>query len=328
MNMNPFNILASGAAAKPGQVFLANEGAVDNQFLSEALTQYSVGWKSPDGKLEATLKALTGEPIVVPKRFSFKKMVNAKAFAAVENDEDVRAIGADFKRVTVEGETVDQHTVSKGLTLRLDRDELNDNPQAEQDAVAYLRTLLMRGEIIRAFAGLSGAATGGNAIAATWTAASKTDADAAILAALPGFVGGMTKWQDLERLDLAAVVESVLAAAGRSRRELDRLAPARMEVPSGSKVAIDYEGDEPTASVKLQECFGLMSTPTVAGGRVPVVMTLLSPAMRPIQVTKDLAGFWTGAYQLVRKDMRGRYPKHNWPEDPLSAVASRRTLKR
>ena len=77
MNMNPFNILASGAAAKPGQVFLANEGAVDNQFLSEALTQYSVGWKSPDGKLEATLKALTGEPIVVPKRFSFKKMDNA-----------------------------------------------------------------------------------------------------------------------------------------------------------------------------------------------------------------------------------------------------------
>lgn len=184
MNMNPFNILASGAAAKPGQVFLANEGAVDNQFLSEALTQYSVGWKSPDGKLEATLKALTGEPIIVPKRFSFKKMDNAKAFAAVENDEDVRAIGADFKRVTVEGETVDQHTVSKGLTMRIDRDELNDNPQAEQDAVAYLRTILMRGEIIRAFSGLAGAATGGNAIAATWTADSKTDADAAILAHL------------------------------------------------------------------------------------------------------------------------------------------------
>ena len=98
MNFNPLNILASGTAAKPGQVFLANEGSVDNQFLSEALTQYSVGWKSPDGKLEATLRALTGEPIIVPKRFSFKKMDNAKAFAAVENDEDVRAIGADFKR--------------------------------------------------------------------------------------------------------------------------------------------------------------------------------------------------------------------------------------
>ena len=182
MNMNPFNILASGAAAKPGQVFLANEGAVDNQFLSEALTQYSVGWKSPDGKLEATLKALTGEPIIVPKRFGFKKMDNAKAFAAVENDEDVRAIGADFKRVTVESETVDTHTVSKGLTMRIDRDELNDNPQAEQDAVAYLRTLLMRGEIVRAFAGLSGAATGGNAISKTWgTGDNAADADSDIL---------------------------------------------------------------------------------------------------------------------------------------------------
>ena len=170
MNMNPFDILASGAAAKPGQVFLANEGSVDNQFLSEALTQYSVGWKSPDGKLEATLRALTGEPIVVPKRFSFKKMDNAKAFASVENDEDVRAIGADFKRVTVQGTTVDSHTVSKGLTMRIDRDELNDNPQAEQDAVAYVRTLLYRGEIIRAFSGLAGAAAGGNATTATWTA--------------------------------------------------------------------------------------------------------------------------------------------------------------
>lgn len=184
MNQNPFNILASGATAKAGQVFLANEGAVENQFLSEALTQYSVGWTSPDGKLEAMLKALTGEPVIVPKRFGFKKMDNAKAFVAVENDEDVRAIGADFKRVTVQGATVDTHTVSKGLTYRIDRDELNEDPQAEQNAVAYLRTVLYRGEIMRAFSGLSGAATGGNAITATWTAAAKADADAEILAHL------------------------------------------------------------------------------------------------------------------------------------------------
>ena len=71
-----------------------------------------------------------------------------------------------------------------------------------------------------------------------------------------------------------------------------------------------------------------MESPKVAGGRVPVVMTLLSPACRPIQVTKDLAGFWSGAYQLVRKDMRGRYPKHYWPEDPFTAVATRRTTRK
>ena len=145
-----------------------------------------------------------------------------------------------------------------------------------------------------------------------------------LLPALEGFVGGMTKWRDLEKLDIAAVMDFILSEAGHDRRELDRLAPTRMEVPSGSHMTIHYEGDEPTVEVRLQECFGLMETPKVAGGKVPIVMTLLSPAQRPIQITKDLAGFWKGAYQLVRKDMRGRYPKHYWPEDPFTAVATRR----
>ncbi|MBO7482825.1 MAG: ATP-dependent helicase HrpB [Kiritimatiellae bacterium] len=152
--------------------------------------------------------------------------------------------------------------------------------------------------------------------------------DAAVLSALAGFVGGMSKWRDLERLDMARVFDFILAEAGHDRRELDRLAPARMEVPSGSHMLIRYEGDEPTCEVRLQECFGLMDTPKVAGGQVPVVMTLLSPAQRPVQVTKDLAGFWREGYQLVRKDMRGRYPKHYWPEDPFTAVATRRVRPR
>ena len=149
--------------------------------------------------------------------------------------------------------------------------------------------------------------------------------DEAILAALPGFVGGMSKWKDLERVNLAQVVDCILADAGHDRRELDRLAPVRMEVPSGSHLLIHYEGDEPTCEARLQECFGMMETPKVAGGRVSVVMTLLSPAHRPIQITKDLAGFWREGYQIVRKDMRGRYPKHYWPEDPFTATATRRT---
>lgn len=149
--------------------------------------------------------------------------------------------------------------------------------------------------------------------------------DAAILRVLPAFLSGMSKWKDLEKLDLFSVLDALLAASSHDRRELDRLAPAKMEVPTGSKMTIHYEGDEPTVEVRLQECFGLMETPKVAGGRVPIVMTLLSPAQRPIQITKDLAGFWRGAYALVRKDMRGRYPKHYWPEDPLTAVPTRRT---
>ena len=92
-----------------------------------------------------------------------------------------------------------------------------------------------------------------------------------------------------------------------------------MEVPSGSNMTIHYEETEPFVQVRLQECFGLQETPKVANGTVPIVMKLLSPAQRPVQITKDLASFWRTSYALVRKDLRGRYPKHYWPEDPATA---------
>ena len=139
-----------------------------------------------------------------------------------------------------------------------------------------------------------------------------------------GFTLGMSRWAHFARLDLAAVFDVALAEASHDRRELDRLAPVKMAVPSGSQMTIHYEEAEPFVAVRLQECFGLQETPKVAGGRVPVVMHLLSPAQRPVQVTKDLAGFWKTSYALVRKDMRGRYPKHFWPEDPSTAPATRR----
>ena len=139
-----------------------------------------------------------------------------------------------------------------------------------------------------------------------------------------GFTQGMGRWAHLEKLELAAVMDFALSESGHDRRELDRLAPTKMEVPTGSQMTIHYEEAEPFVAVRLQECFGLQATPKVAGGRVPIVMHLLSPAQRPVQVTKDLAGFWRSSYELVRKDMRGRYPKHYWPEDPLTAVATRK----
>ena len=139
-----------------------------------------------------------------------------------------------------------------------------------------------------------------------------------------GFTTDMSRWTHLERLDLAAVLDFALSESSHDRRELDRLAPVKMEVPSGSMMTIHYEEAEPFVAVRLQECFGLQATPKVAGGRVPIVMHLLSPAQRPVQVTKDLAGFWQTSYALVRKDMRGRYPKHYWPEDPSTAPATRR----
>lgn len=143
-----------------------------------------------------------------------------------------------------------------------------------------------------------------------------------------GFLAGMTRWAHLEKLDLAAVLDCALASVGHDRRELDRLAPASMQVPSGSEMQIRYEEDGPFCEVRLQECFGMMDTPRVAGGRVPVVMRLLSPAHRPVQVTKDLANFWREGYPLVRKELRGRYPKHYWPEDPFAATATRRVRPR
>ena len=142
-----------------------------------------------------------------------------------------------------------------------------------------------------------------------------------------GFTTDMSRWTHLERLDLAAVLDFALSESSHDRRELDRLAPVKMEVPSGSMMTIHYEEAEPFVAVRLQECFGLQETPKVAGGRVPIVMHLLSPAQRPVQVTKDLAGFWKTSYALVRKDMRGRYPKHFWPEDPSTAPATRRVRR-
>ncbi|MGN0852927.1 MAG: ATP-dependent helicase HrpB [Kiritimatiellia bacterium] len=159
---------------------------------------------------------------------------------------------------------------------------------------------------------------------ATWPDVSDASLAARLEDWFAGFTLGMSRWTHLQKLDLAAVLDFALAESGHDRRELDRLAPVRMEVPTGSMVPIRYGEAEPFVAVRLQECFGLQETPRVAGGKVPIVMHLLSPAQRPIQITKDLAGFWRGAYALVRKDMRGRYPKHYWPEDPLTATPTRR----
>lgn len=142
--------------------------------------------------------------------------------------------------------------------------------------------------------------------------------DESIIAALKNFVSGMIRWRDLEKVDMFKVLESILAVGGLSRQEVDRLAPAKISLANGRSAPVSYDGQEPTLEAKLQDCFGMMKSPMIVNGKVPVVMTLLSPARRPIQITKDLAGFWRGAYQLVRKDMRGRYPKHQWPENPVS----------
>ncbi|MBN9097640.1 MULTISPECIES: ATP-dependent helicase HrpB [unclassified Pseudonocardia] len=127
---------------------------------------------------------------------------------------------------------------------------------------------------------------------------------------------------DLARVDAGPVLRGLLdwRIAGR----LDELAPERLEVPTGSRIALDYSGDQPVLAVRLQEVLGWTATPAVADGRLPVVLHLLSPAGRPAAVTADLASFWAGPYAQVRSELRGRYPKHDWPADPLTATPSRR----
>ncbi len=113
------------------------------------------------------------------------------------------------------------------------------------------------------------------------------------------------------------------------RRRLDVEAPARFIAPSGSSVPIDYASEDgPKLSIRVQEMFGLDRHPAIAGGRVPLLVELLSPAHRPVQVTRDLPGFWRGSYGAVKAEMKGRYPRHPWPEDPLAAVATRRAKPR
>jgi ATP-dependent helicase HrpB len=153
---------------------------------------------------------------------------------------------------------------------------------------------------------------------------------AALLADLEGwlgpFLGGIARRAALAKLDLDGALR---ARIGYERlKRLDALAPTHMTVPSGSRVALDYDGDVPALEVRIQEMFGLAATPRIAGGRVPVLLRLLSPARRPVQVTRDLAGFWANAYRAVRADLRGRYPKHPWPEDPLAAPPTARAKPR
>ena len=113
------------------------------------------------------------------------------------------------------------------------------------------------------------------------------------------------------------------------RRRLDAEAPTHFTAQTGSAVPIDYEAAQgPTVSIRVQELFGLAQHPTIAAGRVPLVIELLSPAHRPVQVTRDLPGFWRGSYGQVKAEMRGRYPRHPWPDDPLSAPATRRAKRR
>ncbi len=135
---------------------------------------------------------------------------------------------------------------------------------------------------------------------------------------LSPWLDGITTRDHLRRVNLTAILRTLLE--WQQQQLMDRLAPTHIQVPSGSRVKLQYRpGEEPILAVRLQEMFGLMDTPTICDGRVKLVLHLLSPARRPIQVTGDLRGFWDRTYAEVKKELKGRYPKHYWPDDPMQA---------
>ena len=155
--------------------------------------------------------------------------------------------------------------------------------------------------------------------------------DKALLASLEEWLGpclaGLKTLSGLAGLDLMTPLKGLLT--WQQARRLDEGAPTHLPVPSGSRIALHYSIDgPPVLAVKLQELFGLADTPTVAWGKVPVVLHLLSPARRPVQVTQDLKGFWNSVYPEVKKELKGRYPRHPWPDDPWRAVPTRHVKKR
>ncbi|MFD1871412.1 ATP-dependent helicase HrpB [Hymenobacter bucti] len=157
--------------------------------------------------------------------------------------------------------------------------------------------------------------------------------DEALLADLPAWLGphlaGLKSLDQVQRLDLTEPLLARLPGGWAQRQELDRLAPAALEVPSGSHITLDYSDPAaPVLAVKLQELFGLTETPAVAAGRVPLLLHLLSPGGRPAQVTRDLRSFWEKGYFEVRKDLKGKYPRHPWPDKPMEHIPTRLTKRR
>jgi ATP-dependent helicase HrpB len=150
--------------------------------------------------------------------------------------------------------------------------------------------------------------------------------DEALLATLEHwlapYLDGVTRREQLARVDLRAALHGLLD--WNRQRRLDELAPTHLVVPSGSRIAIDYLQAAPMLAVRLQEVFGLAESPRIAGGRIPLTLELLSPARRPVQVTRDLASFWARGYAEVRKELKGRYPRHYWPDDPMTAIPTRK----
>jgi len=143
---------------------------------------------------------------------------------------------------------------------------------------------------------------------------------------LAPYLNDVNLLNDFKKVKLTEILHALLP--WEKQQALNKLAPTHLKVPSGSSIRIDYTESPPVLAVKLQEMFGCEQSPAIVAGKVPLLIHLLSPAGKPLQITQDLAGFWRSSYHEVKKEMKGRYPKHPWPDDPLVAIATRKTKRR
>jgi ATP-dependent helicase HrpB len=279
---------------------------------------------------------LSSSPFIVAAQLDDRKPESRVFLAAAIDAVEVRELFADQIEIT-ESVDLDETTgaVSARRVERLGaivlRESVMAEPSDDSIRVALLDAIRRRG-----IAGLpwsDGAVRLRQRMGfvaahdASWPAVSDHALWARIDEWLAPSLTGVRRLSALERIDLGEALASLLD--WRQRRALDALAPSHVVVPTGSRIPIDYsDPSAPTVAVRLQEVFGLTESPRLLDGRVVVTMQLLSPAHRPVQTTRDLAGFWRTSYFDVRKELRGRYPRHEWPEDPLSATPTKRAKPR
>ena len=303
------------ARGKPGEFLMANGRAAAVEPHDPLAKAAFVAVAEATGKASQAriLAAAAIEPAEIERMFAdaieTRREIAFDRTKGALRARETRKLGAltlDQRNLPVEPDETTAKLLAEGIAA-LGVDRLPWSPRLKQ--------LRARIAFLRRAEGEEWPDTGDRALAAT-----AVDWIAPFLASARGL-------DDISEDMLAAALESLLPWD--MRRRLDAEAPTHFETPAGSRVAVDYEsGDEPAISARVQEFFGLKDHPTLAGGRVKPVLRLLSPAHRPIQTTGDLPRFWAGAWADVKKDMKGRYPRHVWPDDPASAAATTRAKPR
>ena len=303
------------ARGKPGEFLMANGRAAAVEPHDPLAKAAFVAVAEATGKASQAriLAAAAIEPAEIERMFAdaieTRREIAFDRTKGALRARETRKLGAltlDQRNLPVEPDETTAKLLAEGIAA-LGVDRLPWSPRLKQ--------LRARIAFLRRAEGEEWPDTGDRALAAT-----AVDWIAPFLASARGL-------DDISEDMLAAALESLLPWD--MRRRLDAEAPTHFETPAGSRVAVDYEsGDEPAISARVQEFFGLKDHPLLAGGRVKPVLHLLSPAHRPVQTTSDLPRFWAGAWADVKKDMKGRYPRHVWPDDPASAAATTRAKPR